>query len=385
MVNKLKNCKIKLCKNSIRFWEFTLFAILLVFQACKEEYKPNIDNAQKFLVVDGILTDETNIVTVKLSTTVPFQEKENDPVVGAIVYVVDDKDRKFTFTEKPLGTYKSTDFKYEYGRTYILNIETNKNKYKSSPQKLYPKVLMESVTTVIKTEMLQTAENGIVETKSYQGLEFDTKIKPGTENSGHFRFSNAVIVEYIEKINWLHNFDSIPGFFYCWKRYYPNESFVLNDSELNSLSEYQQTLAFCPIDTNYFTIIQKEVGVPVVLYFIVRDFYYFIISVKQYQINQDVHQYYKAINVQLEAKNRIFDPISFQVRGNIYSVTDPDEPVLGVFEVASVNMRSYSFSDFQVDRTIKFDEIDTLDIDALPYRGSLYDQYPSFWIFNYRK
>jgi len=365
--------------------QFILIISSLINFGCKEEYFPEIENAEKLLVVDGTLTDETNVVTINLSRTVPFQETANEPEIGASVILSDDKGREFTFMERPPGVYKSKAFTYEYDRIYVLNIQTkNKKKYKSSPQKLYPKSAMQSVTSIIKAKTLQTAHNDVVYTKTYSGLEFATTLKSNAENSGYFRFENTVLVEYLEKNIYTANPDSFPGFFYCWKKYYPNEAFNLNDKKLNNLNEYQHTLAFCPIDTNYFSIIQKAVGEGIAIkYVTTRDLYYFAITVKQYQINKDAYQYFDAINVQIEAKNRIFDPVSFQVRGNIFCITDPDEPVLGAFEVASVNTRTYSFSDFKIDKSVKYQEIDTLDIESLSMKGSLYDEYPDFWIYNY--
>lgn len=365
--------------------QFILIISILLNFGCKEEYFPEIENAEKLLVVDASLTDETNVVTINLSRTVSFHETANEPEIGATVILSDDKGREFAFMERPPGVYKSKAFTYEYGRTYVLNIQTkNKKKYKSSPQKLYPKTTLEPVTSLIKAKTIQSAHNDVVYTKNYSGLEFATTLKSSAENSGYFRFENTVLVEYVEKNYYSGNPDSVPGFFYCWKKYYPNESFNINGNELNNLNEYQHILAFCPIDTNYFSIIQRAVGEGIsIKYITTRDLYYFAITVKEYQINEDAHKYFEAINVQIEAKNRIFDPVSFQVRGNIFSITDPDEPVLGVFEVASVNSRTYSFSDFQIDKSVKYQEIDTLDIQSLPMKGSLYDKYPDFWIYNY--
>jgi ribosomal protein L20A (L18A) len=185
-------------------------------------------------------------------------------------------------------------------------------------------------------------------------------------------------------MNWVPNNDSIPGLYYGWKKYYPNEILNLNDSKLNNIEENKHSLAFCPIDTNYFSIINEElVFNKRLLWFKVNSLYYFAITVKKYQINSDVYQYYKDLNVQLEAKNRIFDPISFQVRGNIFCVSDAEEPVLGVFEVSSVMARTYSFSDFQADKSVKFKQIEILDIESIPLNGILYNQYPPFWVYYY--
>ena len=113
-----------------------------------------------------------------------------------------------------------------------------------------------------------------------------------------------------------------------------------------------------------------------------RSLYYFAFTIKMYRINTDLYQYYEAINKQLEANNRIFDPVSFQVKGNITCDNDPKETVLGVFEVSSASLRTYSFSYFKGDKSVEFKEVEFLDMDKLLNDGQMYNQYPSFWIFN---
>jgi hypothetical protein len=369
---------------------FRLWLCLFVFysSSCKDIYSPALDEAQKMLVVDGLLSDESNVITVHLSNAVPFRDQAYLPEQAAVVVVSDDLGRDFDFSEKSPGYYESKNFHYEYGRTYILVIKTKKNKYyKSSPQTLYPKSKLDSVSAFVTSKTLQTTKDGKLILKNLSGLEFSTILKDSSISSPYYRFSSNVLLEYTEREVWTAKPDSVPLFFNCWKKYFPDEFFNLSDQGYINLKERVQSLAFCPIDSTYFTMGKEEIWIyspppPKLILTYFRNIYNFAITIKKYRINADVHKYYSSINEQIEAKNRIFDPVSFQVRGNITCDNDPEEPVLGVFEVSSTSVRSYSFSDFQFDKRLKYKEINPLNIEDLPATGRVYNRYPSFWILN---
>ncbi len=371
-----------------KYKQLVLILIIIYCYSCKEAFYPKLDEAQKMLVVDGLLTDASNIISVRLSNAVPFRNQAYLPEEEAILIVSDDLGREFDFIEKDPGIYESKAFHYEYGRAYTLSIKTKTNKYyKSSPQTLFPKSGLDSVSAVVTSKTLQTNKNGELILKTLSGLEFKTILNNSLEVAPYYRFSNSVLIEYTQRLIFVIKPDSFPHMFNSWKKYEPNQFFNLNEHEYNNSIENIHTLAFCPIDTTYFSIVKEEFYSPIYPYKLdhtfFKKFYYFGITIKKYHINEDVYKIYKSINEQLQANNRIFDPVSFQVRGNITNIDNPEEPVLGVFEVSSTNMRTFSFSDFEQDKTGRFKEINPMDIENLPATGMLYNQYPSFWIYNY--
>ena len=110
------------------YLQLLLILTIVLSTSCKEPYYPDIDETKKMLVVDGLLTDESNIIKVHISNAVPFRDQSYLPERSAIVVVGDDNGKKYTLIEKSPGYYESKDFKYEYGRTYTLVIKTKDNK-----------------------------------------------------------------------------------------------------------------------------------------------------------------------------------------------------------------------------------------------------------------
>jgi hypothetical protein len=67
-----------------------------------------------------------------------------------------------------------------------------------------------------------------------------------------------------------------------------------------------------------------------------------VIKVTQYRINNETYQFYKNVNTLLSASGKIFDPIAFQLQGNITCKTNPQKLALGFFEASSVRNNIYS-------------------------------------------
>src|SRR5512133_3401111 len=82
--------------------------ILICAGSCISQFVPVTDEARSFLVVEGLLTDQKSAYKIKISRSSSLGSNKPGPVVGGcVVYVTDDKNNKYTFKEKPTGTYKS--------------------------------------------------------------------------------------------------------------------------------------------------------------------------------------------------------------------------------------------------------------------------------------
>jgi len=66
----------------------------------------------------------------------------------------------------------------------------------------------------------------------------------------------------------------------------------------------------------------------------------YMIRVKQYAINAATYEFYSLLETQLEISGDIFDSPPATVRGNIISLDNPDEEVVGYFWAADVAIDS---------------------------------------------
>jgi hypothetical protein len=62
-------------------------------------------------------------------------------------------------------------------------------------------------------------------------------------------------------------------------------------------------------------------------------------TVRQFTLDQEAYEYWQKINEVSNPQGTIFDVIPAGVQGNLYNIDDPDELVLGYFEVASSTLK----------------------------------------------
>ena len=350
-----------------------------IFFSCEEIYNPTLDNVTKVLVVESLITDEAKPHIVYLSMAAPFNSSEKFPETGAKVFVTDNKGATFIFDETSPGTYQANHifFKPEVGNKYVLTVETNNHKvYKSSEQELLSKGSSTDISNSRKVIERYKFISGEFKLTKLEGAEFIAPLNLQTESNPYFRYSNTILVEYTEL--------SPPpneSWNYCWKKYNPNEYFNINNFKYNNSGLYQHDLGFFPLDTTFYgVVLETHIAFSKITY-THRYLYTFIVSIKQYHINEDIYEIYKNINKQLEAEQHIFDPISTQINGNIKCITDPKEKVFGLFEVSSVNESTYKLNYGQTSTVYDSKKINSVDLDIFSNKGKNRLTPPPFWIY----
>ena len=360
---------------------YIIFTLSLNTFCCKEVYNPEISTTQKILVVDGFITNEAKVFTIRLSTAVRFDSTGYIPETGANVYITDNLGNRFDLTDHGAGNYMSdsTSFIPQIGLKYTLNIETkNKKEYKSSEQEMLPKGTLSEVSNKAQIKPFYLTVDGDLRSVNVTGAEFLVSLNLSTEKNPYFRFSNTVFLEFISRTSLRMDYP-----YYCWKRYNPNEYFNINDNAYSNSGQFEHDLGFFPVDTFFYSIVKERVnlnGTPPKFYYIYKDVYQYITSFKQYHLNKDVYQYYQLLNKLLEAKQRILDPVAFQISGNITCLTDPNEQVFGMFEASSTNTNTYVIDRNLTSSSYQIRPI-SLDLDRISDSGISDSIPPSFWVY----
>lgn len=357
---------------------FLVTAAFLIL-SCKEVYTPEIKGTTRILVVDGLITDEIKPHVIRISTAVKFDTLGYIPEKGAAVYVTDDNGLRFAFNESADGAYISDPdvFKPQVGRKYVLTIETRDQRvYRSSVQELLPKGTITKLANFPQKVKYYVERDNKLVANYTKGSDFIASFSLQGEEAPYYRFTSAFLVEYLF---WL-----TPGsgkINYCWMKLIPDVEFNLNDRQHNISGVFQQNLGFCPIDSFYYNLLLKRIEVccPRATIFSHNVVHQYAASFKQYHLNEDVYNYYSLLNKQLGATQRIFDPLTFQVDGNISCISDPGAKAFGVFEVASVSSKSFKINYNILNATYPMTEI-SIDMDSIPDSGG--DTVPAkFWIY----
>jgi len=319
-----------------------LYIILLIFTigistSCKDLFNPEEDTVNLPLVVEGLITDEATSYTVKLFTATKFSSNEDySNVTNAMVTVSDDCGNTYKFTETTSGIYVSNpaEFVGQPGRTYTLSVSSDNYTFNSDPQLLFPNDFD------VKTYAEFGSQNQLVDNGSdnpyvetVQGVNLLVDVNNNSDTLPRFRFVHTTYNEYKYYVQIS---PSIIYGFYCWKYLSDNDLFNLTTGDLQTSTKNIERHAICFIPkieevTAYFN------GSAIPAYVIKQ-----ISKVSQYRINNETYQYYKDANSIMAAQGKLFDPIAFQLKGNMKCISNLKKEVLGFFEASSVRTGYYA-------------------------------------------
>jgi hypothetical protein len=291
---------------------------------CIDPYTPKIKNFESLLVVDALLTDEITSSYVHLKRTTLLPDEDPEMVTGATVTITDDQGTTALLEERSPGNYRtdSLTFRAEVGRTYQLVIETSDgNKYESSPCLMHPVPDIDSL---------------------YYGVD-----QVFSEQTGEF---SEGITFYIDTKN------EEPGSYYrwsyeeWWKFSVPDPALYryLNDSTIVPLQTIKRT---CYAHTSSDVIDIENTVSGHIGDFIMKPVLFvasgesdrlliqYCVIVKQMSLSAEEYEFWHLMTEINEAGGDIFDKQPFQVFSNIRNLDDPDDNVIGYFQVSGVKQK----------------------------------------------
>lgn len=311
-------------KNRYLFLPF-LFILILTQTTCVDPYNPKLEQYQSLLVVNALLTDGDNPVSVRLTSTTISPDAAPDSVTGALVSVSDDAGNTTFLKEVSAGIYKAEAkaFKAAEGRKYSLKIQTAEGKeYESDPAVL---TQSGSIDTLYYLKAARKTSEGEVQ----EGIMIYIDSK-GTSQSKFYRWS------YEEW--WKFN---IP---------YPVTHQYIDEDHIYAIPVKNVT---CYKNRNSDEILIKATGAEGIpefslhpVCFIASDksdrlLIQYFIEITQYSISEKEYEFWRQMKEINESGGDIFNRQPFQIMSNIHCVSNPEEMVLGYFHISGVNRKSF--------------------------------------------
>lgn len=296
-----------------------LIILLLVLSSCKERFEPNLPVVpQGYLVVEGFINAQ-GPTQIKLSRTTPINEQHSFvPELNAAVSIEGDDNSSFPLSPLSNGNYASATLPINSSKKYRLRIKT-------SDAKEYLSDFTEvKITPAIDSVNWQQQDDGVqlyINTHDPQ----NKTIYYRWEYDETWEIQSAYFASYkLESINPITGFLTIretnssdPPIFYCWK-YDTLRSIALGSSaKLDKDIIHQQPLFFIPRK-------DERIGIR------------YSIQVKQYALDKQGYQFYEQMKKNTESLGTIFDPQPSALRGNIRSVSNPNEIVIGYVSASTV-------------------------------------------------
>jgi hypothetical protein len=345
--------------------------MLLLLFSCREVYYPEDMNSGKAIpIIQGQIAEDES-PTVVISRAMNYESAVPDFISGAEVIVSDNKGNQVTLTESApghyvdavreifgtVGTAYKLQVKMEDGEEFVSSIVT-------MPGRPYMDSLYAEPGTKKATGYDQYNNPYSV---THEGLYFSSSLSANGDSTIFYRFNTSVLKESTCIKN--------PGT--------PNASpmFIWEPSTLDYIYSVDFTVKSAsgqvrpehPLGfVRYFydpTLATVNFSAPIITGWVV--------SLKVYAISSDVYDYYQSVGAQLNSNDQMFAPVPSQVKSNIHCTTNPELPVVGVFE--AISSRTF----YKAFRWISLDTYEYINLESFPediQAGSKLYSPPGFWI-----
>lgn len=317
------------------YYKIFLF-VGLVFGSvsCVDPYQLQTSNYEEAIVIEASITNEVTKHEVKVSKTYRLEDDNgNASITDAEVFVTDSDGVQYNF-EFDTNSYKSTsEFAALPEKQYTLTINSSNGKtYKSTPKKLTTVNQIESVVPIVKTNL--DGERGV----SIAVNSFDP-----TNTSKYYRYE----YEETSKV-------TAPKWRPAYAVVNPDNSGVVGHPyiELFNRTEEART-CYTPnksnsiILTNTSTLIEDRVSEFEIRFLHQSDYTIaerYSVLVKQYVESLESYTYYRILQ-ELSQSGEVLSPNQPGfIAGNLFSVDNPNEKVVGYFNVSSVSEKRIFFN-----------------------------------------
>ena len=341
----------------------------LIIFSCREPFEIESIDFQNSLVVEATLTNELKQHTLKVSRTYELNQQGPAFENGATVRIEASDGNNYDFSSVGEGNYLSDIvFQALPNVNYQLFITTAQGeRFQSSSTMLTP-----------ISEITNLYGELIINDRDEEGVQIFVDSDNQNNEAGFFRYeyeetyqvvapyyfeTSAVIIDYFEVINYL------PGPLPSLEAYYNVEYVPRAQEERTCYSSKKQqgiiltaTNGLSENEVVRFPIrfINKENG-------ILRDRY--SILVKQYVQSIESYSYYKALDDLGSTGSILSQTQPGFVFGNITSLSNPEQVVIGYFDVSSVSESRIfiDYSDFNIPQP---DYLYECDIRVLEYNDN---------------
>ncbi|MDQ8011453.1 MAG: DUF4249 domain-containing protein [Flavobacterium nitrogenifigens] len=318
-----------------------LLILTFAISSCTEQYVFQNTDFESALVVEGTITNELKNQVIRVSQVYQLEETGPRLEKGANVFISDDKGNEYQFEEKDTIYSSITPFKAEPGRKYQLKIRTSAGKnYTSDEQVLTTETKIDNVTA--------TVEN----VNGQRGVQINVNSFDPANTSKYYRYEYAETYKIIAPRWYFQETNTVtipaqPGNPIEGTPPSPQQEVILVTPRTKETRVCFSTKKSDAIILNNTSGLSEDrVHFPVRF---ISDQNYIIshrysILVKQYVQNLAAYTFYKTLR-DLSTSGGVLSPKQPGFfYGNIKSVENPEEKVIGFFEVSSVSTERIYFN-----------------------------------------
>jgi hypothetical protein len=282
-----------------------------LLMGCKKPYStPVIDALNSYLVVEGVINSGQDSTIIKLNHTVKLSGTVNvNPELNATVTIEGDDNTTYVLTGTANGEYVSAGLNLNNANKYRLRIKTADNEYRSDFVPVLNTPDIGGVTYAVESDGvgIQLSTHDPQNKNKYYRWEYDETWVFTSAYQSIFK-SNGDTVLNRDLVN-----DQI---YTCWRTEHSSTIVLGSAARLSQAVINNSRIAF--LSRHSVKIRHK-----------------YSILVRQYALTEDAYNFWQNLKKNTEQLGSIFDAQPSQINGNIHSITNPQEPVIGYVSVGT--------------------------------------------------
>jgi hypothetical protein len=316
-----------------------IILFLLACSACIDPYEVEVEQGPQFLTIDGTITSQAQVHRVRLTrgdTYGSIFQGLIRPVTGATVIVRDNLGKVTFLTENQVdrGYYDTpANFAAVVGRTYTLQIQLVDGKvYTSLPE-------LVNASPPIKNLSYQSKRIPVKgEINNASGVQLIVDLDDPADQNNFYYYRNSEATYVLETRPDLYTTpapDRSPAPKDCCSTCFQTETvgnqsyFFSSDDNFNGLTT-KLIAGFVPDNGRRFVNTYR-------------------VDLRQLNVSQEAFRFLRLVKQQSEISGSVFDPPPANIRGNMISLDDPEEVVLGFFIAAGESQRRVYIKNSQLD------------------------------------
>jgi hypothetical protein len=321
--------------------------ILVVAFSCVEPYNPPaIKELVDILVVDGFLNSTDSSAEVRLSKAAALSDQSGpQPELNALVQIEDENGNISQLTETGDGRYFIQKMNVNPALKYRLSItRSNDKKYVSDliELKISPPIDSISWASSIQTKGLEIYANTHDASRNSKYYQW-TYVETWEYSAGHYaayKIKDGVVVPQDENL------------YRCWISKPSTEILINSTSNLTEDAIRNFRLLTIPLGSSK---LNKK----------------YSLKVQQRVLTEEAYDFWLQLKKTTESLGSLFDPLPSQVVGNLTSISDDSEPVLGYFSGGHVSEQRIFISFYELPDELReifppYCPVDTIDIALIP-------------------
>ena len=314
-------------------WLLPFFLLFLI--SCIDPVDTDLNTQRKHLVVEGYFTNEASLNYVRLSYSQPHSSPYNEFEEKAVVTVTGIEGEWHLFSYDKAGYYYPIGGGEAIGipgHTYTLNITVGDQLYQSEPVIMKEPIAIDSVHFEISEQTF--AFSGEREKQLLPGYNVLVDYTDPAEDKNFLRWSFATQYEVrTQPWDYISPFTGLPAPKDCCVQCFLEEKLerlkVVDDRLTNGKKVLHQNVLFMPFE--------KYLGVKNKL------------TLYQHSITKDAYNFFRILEQQKVATGTVFDPPPAEVKGNINSINNANEQVIGFFDVSGVSTKQLTILRHDID------------------------------------